>query len=79
MTTAMLQAVKAACTGKNAARIVVLPLDITADYAELVKAASSAAQAFTSGEQALGIQYLIHNAGTYFTPRQIHRCSCTLA
>ena len=62
-----MQAVKAACKGKHASRIVVLPLDITAEYKELENAASTAMEAFSNGEQALGIQYLVHNAGKQFS------------
>lgn len=58
-----MQAVKAACRGKHASRIVVLPLDITAEYKELETAAATAMEAFGSGDNALGIQYLVHNAG----------------
>jgi hypothetical protein len=56
--------VKAGCTGKHAPDgIIVLPLNVTTDIATLEKGATAAMEAFGSGDEEKGIQYLVHNAG----------------
>lgn len=50
-----------ACTGPHADQILILPFDLCGPYSDLEAAAHSADQAF----EGAGIDYIIHNAGSY--------------